>query len=289
MLAPLETIERVDLGDVTLHCAVAGEGPVAILAHGFPDDAGTFRDQVPALVLAGYRVVVPTMRGYAPSGVARSGRYDAAALGADLVGLADRFSPGAPARLVGHDWGAFAAFAATAQAPSRFSHLATIAVPHFRALARHLTSPAQLRRSWYMGLFQLPGVAEARLRARDFALVDELWRDWSPAYHPSADELGAVKDGIRDRVGPVLAYYRALTSARALFGEARRLVLSPVQIPAIHLHGEDDGCIGVECARGAEGFYRSSYTLSVIPGAGHFVQRERPEAVNAALLGLLAR
>src|SRR4051812_41167004 len=212
MLAALETHERIDLGDVTLDCAVTGEGPVAILAHGFPDDASTFRAQVPALAAAGYRVVVPTMRGYAPSGVARSGRYDTAALGDDLVGLADRFSPGAPARLVGHDWGAVAAFAAAARAPARFSHLATIAVPYMRAVARHLGSAAQLRRSWYMGLFQLPGVAEARLRARDFALVDELWRAWSPAYRPSPDELRAVKNGIRDRVGPVLAYYRAMAS-----------------------------------------------------------------------------
>src|SRR5271165_1925730 len=115
--------DRLELDDVTLSCSTAGEGPVVLALHGFPDDATTFRHQVPALVAAGYRVVCPTLRGYAPSGLSRSGRYDAEALGRDVLALANRFSPAAPVRLVGHDWGAIAAFAAAALAPARFSHI----------------------------------------------------------------------------------------------------------------------------------------------------------------------
>ena len=283
----METIERIHLTDVTLSCFVAGDGPLVIAAHGSPDGARTFAAQVPALVGAGYRVVLPTLRGYAPSGVSRSGRHDAAAAGEDLVALADHYSPGVPARLLGHDWGAFAAFAATTLAPSRFSHLATLALPHLRAVLPHFATAAQLRRSWYVGLFQIPSVAEAKLRAHDFALIDALWRDWSPSYRASADELRSVKDGIRDRVQPVLSYYRALRSLRAL--RRAHLLVAPTRVPAIHLHGAEDGCIGIACTRGAERFYESGYTFHRIEGAGHFLHKEKPAETNRLLLSFFSR
>lgn len=281
----METVERVTLSDVTLSCIVAGEGPVVIATHGFPDDARTFGAQLPALVRAGYRVVLPTLRGYSPSGVSRSGRHDAAAAGEDLLELADHYAPGMPVRLIGHDWGAVASFAATAMAPARFSHLATLAVPHLRAAMPYLGTAAQLRRSWYMGLFQLRGVAEARLRARDFELIDDLWRDWSPGYRASPEDLRSIKDGIRDRVGPVLSYYRALLSPRVLL--RARSLFAPTRVPAIHLHGADDGCFGVDSTTGSERFYDAPYALHRIEGAGHFLHRERPAEINALLLAFL--
>jgi pimeloyl-ACP methyl ester carboxylesterase len=122
---------------------------------------------------------MPSLRGYRPSGLARSGRHDALAAGEDAIHLARHFSPDAPVRIVGHDWGAVAAFAAVAFAPERFSHLVSMAVPHPAAFVRALSNPAQLRRSWYMGLFQVRGLAEARLAKDDLAFVDRLWRDWS--------------------------------------------------------------------------------------------------------------
>ena len=292
----MEERAQIDLGDVTLSCTITDEGregrerrerPLVIAAHGFPDDATTFREQVPALCAAGYRVAVPTMRGYAPSGLARSGRYDPEALGGDLIALADRLSPGAPVRIIGHDWGAIAGFAAVALAPGRVSHFASLAIPHLRAALPRFLSPAQLRRSWYIGLFQIPGVAEARLAADDLALIERLWRAWSPDYRPSADELTAVKDGIRDRIGPVLAYYRSLP--RFLAGPSRRLLLGRTQVPTLRLHGADDGCIGVETGRGEERCYEAETEIRPIAGAGHFLQRERPAEVNEALLSFFRR
>jgi pimeloyl-ACP methyl ester carboxylesterase len=282
-------VETVQLAGVSLACSVSGppDAPLTILTHGFPDDASTFRAQVPALVAAGFRCVTPTLRGYAPSGLAQGNCYDAAALGSDLVGLANHYSPHAKARLVGHDWGAVASFAATAIAPERFSHLVSLAVPHARALLAN-TSAAQLRRSWYMAFFQLPSIAEARLIRDNHAMIDELWRDWSPSYRASDEEMKRVKEAISGREHEVLAYYRALLSPRALVGDARKLLLAKTRVPALHLHGEDDGCVGVECAQGAERWYLDSYAMKRIAGAGHFLQREQPAEINAALLDFFA-
>ena len=100
-----------------------------------------------------------------------------------------------------------------------------------------------------MGLFQLPRLAERRLAARDFALVDRLWRDWSPSFAAPADELAAVKDALRGREREVLAYYRALFS-RATPSTARLLRRRP-RVPSLYVHGLDDGCIGVELTEGS--------------------------------------
>jgi pimeloyl-ACP methyl ester carboxylesterase len=280
----MNVTQSVDLDDVTLSCFVTGDGPLVLCAHGFPDDVRTFRHQVKPLVDRGFRVVCPTMRGYAPSGVARSGRYDAEVLGQDLCAFADRFSPNAPVRLVGHDWGAIAAYAATAIAPHRFSHVVTIAVPHIRSVAPRLLMPAQARRSWYIWMFQLRTIAELRLAENDLALVDRLWRDWSPSYTVAKEDLDRVKAGIATRMPEVLGYYRAFFSKTSLLGTPRRLLLTKTSVPALYLHGEEDGCVGVDLMEGSEKHFTAGVSLRRIEHAGHFVHLEKPDVVNPLLL-----
>jgi pimeloyl-ACP methyl ester carboxylesterase len=284
----MERAERVDLPDVRLSVQVHGEGPVVIAAHGFPDEPGTFRGQLPALTAAGYRVVVPAMRGYAPSGEARGGRYDLAALGGDLLALAERYSPRHPVRILGHDWGAAAGYAAAALAPARVSHLAALAVPHPRAFVGALMTSRQARRSWYMAFFQLRGVADAAVGARDLALIERLWREWSPGYAATAAEMEAVKAALRGRVGAALGYYRAMAGGLA-DGAARRALLAPTTVPTLRLHGADDGCVGVEVTAREARWHPGGFELGVIAGAGHFLQREKPDEVAARLVGFFAR
>jgi pimeloyl-ACP methyl ester carboxylesterase len=274
-------------GGVSLACLVAGprDGRVVLCAHGFPDCARSFRAQLPALIAAGFRVVAPTMRGYFPSDVPRDGRYDAAALADDLIALGAHYSPRAPVALVGHDWGAIAAYAAAARSPDAFSHVATIAVPHLRASSARFVHPRQLRRSWYIALFQMRGVAERRLRAGGLRLIDELWRAWSPGFTPPPEELDAIKSAIAPRVEAVLGYYRAIPTGA--FGDARRLLFARTRVRGLYVHGADDGCVGVELVRDVERGWQAGVRVHVLDRAGHFVHQERATEFNALLLDFL--
>jgi pimeloyl-ACP methyl ester carboxylesterase len=260
---------------------VDGEGDrVALLQHGFPDGPHGFRHQVAPLTARGYRVVRPFLRGYAPSSLA-DGRYGVERLAGDLLALTDHFSPRAPIVLVGHDWGAIAAYAACARAPERISHLCTAAVPHLRVAARRFLRPRQLRRSAYIGLFQFRGVAERLVARDDFRMIDRLWRAWSPGYRASAGELAIVKEAFRDpaHLRAALGFYRALRPARSLFRKTR--------VASLYLHGVDDGCVGVELADDVERAYAGPIRVVRMRGAGHFLQLEQPDAFNRELIAFL--
>jgi pimeloyl-ACP methyl ester carboxylesterase len=267
---------KVDAGTATLECLVDGEGPLMLMAHGFPDGPSTFRHQL----LPGYRVVRPWLRGYAPSSLARDGRYDVERLAADLLALGDHFSPHDPFVLVGHDWGAIAAYAAAAIAPQRLSRLVTIAVPHLRVAGRRFFSLRQMRRSWYMAFFQLRGLAEWRVRRHDFRFIDRLWRDWSPGHDPGS--LDDVKAGFRDpaHLSAVLGYYRSR------FPRTGPL-LEKTRVPALYVHGSDDGCVGIELSDGVERAYTAGVRVRRLSGAGHFAHLERPDAFNRELIDFL--
>lgn len=275
----------LDTGDTRIRYTLEGEGRVIICAHGFPDCERSFRLQVPALVSAGFCVVCPTMRAYAPSSPSRSRRYDSVALASDLIALADAVSPTAPVDLLGHDWGAVAAYAATHARPQRFRRLVTAAVPHLRVAAPRWLRPQQLRKSWYMGLFQLNGVAEKRVLNDDMALIDRLWRDWSPGYACPPEEMRRIKDAIRPHVGDVLAYYRALRKPRR---DGTTATMARTQVPAMYVHGIDDGCVGIEMTQGIARAYDAGLAVHHISGAGHFVHIEQPERFNELLLRFLA-
>lgn len=271
---------------MTLSCLVDGpaDGELVIAAHGFPDGPVTFDRLAEALGAAGYAVARPAMRGYAPSTPAPSTRYDASALGEDLLAIADALSPDRPVRLVGHDWGAVAAYAACALRPERVRAVVTMAVPHPRTALPRWLRPAQLRRSWYMGFFQLRGVAEAWLERDDLANVERLWRDWSPGYACPPERMEAVKAGMRGRLPEVLGYYRAMLVP----SRRGRILLAKTSVPALYLHGLDDGCIGAEMADGMARAFTRGLTVEHVSNAGHFLHLEQPARVHERILDFLA-
>ncbi len=276
---------------IDFRCLSAGEGPLVLVLHGFPDDPTSFRPLLGALAEAGYRAVAPWMRGYGPTGPSPDGDYSISALAADVIALIDALGAEA-ATLIGHDWGAISSYAATNLAPRRIRDLITLAIPPLPAFLRH-TRAAQLRRSAYIGLFQLPRIAERRLRQRDFALIDALWRAWSPGWTPPPERLEAVKETFRSpgTVDASLAYYRALRPRLGSVGpwrRSKRLALAKLRAPAMVVAGEQDGCVGpelfVDPARDSE----APVELHVLPGLGHFMHLEDPEVIHRLILRRLA-
>lgn len=278
---------------IVFHAVEAGTGPLVLCLHGFPDVPGGFAHQLPALAAAGFHAVAPAMRGYAPTGPAPDGRYDGAALAGDVLALLDALEA-EEAVLFGHDWGAAASYFAALTAPGRVRRLVTAAVPYgpqfFRALG---TDPAQQKRSWYMLLFQ-QGIAAHALAHDDFTLLERLWRDWSPGWAFTAADLEELKGVFREpgMVDGALGYYRqvigpALADPATLEAVAGAMSL-PLEVPAMVLHGADDGCIDVGLVEPMRQHFPRGLRVEIVPGAGHFVHRERPDVVNRLLLDFLA-
>jgi pimeloyl-ACP methyl ester carboxylesterase len=289
------TTRTITTATLAFHALEAGSGPLALCLHGFPDDARTWRHQMPALVDAGYHVVAPFMRGYAPTAQPADGRYDAMALGEDVAALLDALDA-RDAVVIGHDWGAAATYFGALLAAPRIRAIVTLAVPYGPAFFRALREDyAQQRRSWYMVFFQ-HRLADEALARDDFAFIERLWRDWSPGWTPPREALDAVKETFRrpGTVAAALGYYRA--SMGQVFDappEQLDAMLAgmgmPIAAPALYLHGADDGCIASELAGGMDAFFPAGLHTETVPGAGHFLHQERPDVVNRLVLEFLRR
>lgn len=272
------------------------DGPLALLLHGFPDTAHTWRHLLPRLAALGYRAVAPWMRGYAPTAPHDGRAVDGATLAADANALHRALGGGEDAVLVGHDWGAYAGYRAVAAAPERWSRLVTLAVPPDPALAGARRDPDQIRRSWYMAALKAPG-AERLVGRNDLALVERLWHDWSPGYD-AADDVEHVRSSLRspEALRSAVAYYRGLDLWRA--STPPRALVPPRS--TLYLHGSDDGCLGVRYAEASRRVLerpsrevlsdagQPASLVEVVPGAGHFLHLELPEVVNATIVGFLS-
>jgi pimeloyl-ACP methyl ester carboxylesterase len=269
-----------------------GDGPLALCFHGFPDSAHTWRHLLVELAGAGYRAVAPFQRGYAPTEVPADGLYQSGALSMDAIGLHEALGGGSDAVLIGHDWGAPTVYGAAAHEPDRWRAVVSMAVPPGGALgAAFLTNLSQVKRSWYMFLFQHP-LADLLVSANDLAFVDMLWSDWSPGFDAAA-ELELLKPSLRDAANlqAALGYYRARLGEGkkdpALDGVQAATEQVPPQ-PLLYLHGADDGCIGVEVAEAARGMVPDTVTVHIVDGAGHFLHLERPAEVNRRVVEFLS-
>jgi len=269
-----------------------GEGPLVLCLHGFPDSLRSFRHQLPALAAAGYRAVAPAMRGYAPTGAAPDGQYQTAALALDAVALIEALGYD-DAIVFGHDWGAVAAYGAAIAAPTRVRKLVTAAVPYgAQVSAAFMSSYDQQRRSWYMFFFQTP-FADVALAHDDYAFIERLWRDWSPGWRFPAEEMRQLKDVFRQPgvAAAALGYYRAMFNPAlqdpALATLQNRMMLEPIDVPALMLHGANDGCMGAELVEGMDAYFPRGLRTEIVPDTGHFLHQENPERVNALVLDFL--
>jgi pimeloyl-ACP methyl ester carboxylesterase len=276
----MEDLEQrtISANGLTFGYLAAGSAtaPLALCLHGFPDTAFTYRHLLPALADAGYRAVAPFMRGYAPTEVAPDGRYSVAALAEDANALHEALGGDGRAVLVGHDWGAAAAYPAAFSQPDRWSRVVTLAVPPPGALAGAFLSYDQLRKSWYMFFFQHP-LSDIAVPMNDLQFVARLWEDWSPGYD-AADDMARVREsiGATENLSAALGYYRAMfgsTPEPAPTGDLAQ--------PLLYLHGSTDGCMGADLAAQVP-------QSRIVEGAGHFLHLEKPDEVNRIIVEFLA-
>jgi pimeloyl-ACP methyl ester carboxylesterase len=285
----------LEANGLKFHAFDEGSGPVALCLHGFPDHARSFRDQFDPLTRAGFRAIAPTLRGYEPCSQPRDGDYNMVRMAEDVVAWIDQLEQ-ERVHLIGHDWGAIVGYAVAALAPERLHSLTTVAIPHIGRVQREgiRKVPSQLRNSWYVLFFQLPGLSDYIVERKNWAFIDKLWRDWSPGWSIPQDELELVKQTLAQPgvKRAALGYYRA--AARRSSEGARRsneLFEAKTQVPTLAVTGALDGCMDTRMHDVAmlEEDFPAGFEVVRIEGAGHFVHQEKPGEFNAHLIPWLER
>jgi len=258
------------------------DAPPVVCLHGFPNIPRTWDLLTEVLGRDGFRVIAPWLPGYAPSSLDEP--LDLLAVIGRLLTFIDELSPDVPVRLVGHDWGAFMAYGALSQRPERFRAAAILSIPHPLVLEENIGKfPRQLLRSSYMAFFQLPAVPERLIRARNFALIERLWKIWSPGFDPGTEYFDELKQCLRVSMPAPLSYYRSLRLPKVIRGLRALLRTDPIPVPTLYLHGERDGCMGVELIDGQERYFSALFETVRLTEAGHFLHLERPTEVNQAI------
>jgi len=272
-------------GGVNLHYVEAGQGPLVVLLHGFPAFWYDWREQIPALAAAGFRVVAPDMRGYnlsaKPRGVAA---YRTEVLARDVARLIS--ACGAErASVVGHDWGAGVAWSFAMLYPDLLERLAILNVPHPVTLRRGLKRLRQLRKSWYIFFFQLLWLPEALVRVRGYAFVRRaLERDpMRPgAYSPSDIALYVKALAQPGALTATINYYRALFR----YGPQAMRNLRRIEAPVLVIWGDHDRYLGRELAS-PDPVWVPNVRVEHLPNASHWVHVDDPQRVNELLVTFL--
>lgn len=268
---------------VRLHYVEAGEGPLVVLLHGFPEFWWSWRHQIPVLAEAGFRVVAVDMRGYGQSDAPPSWRdYRMETLAADVAGLIEALGE-ERAFVVGHDWGAAVAWMVATLHPERVARLAILNVPHPDTMLRTLRrSPRQLLHSWYMFFFQIPWLPEhlaGWLRRR---FLEAVYRDARPGAF-TAEDLARYEEALLDSPGGLkgpIDYYRA-----ALRQSPRRAqsLFRPIPAPVLVIWGAQDRFLSEPMAQ-PDPRWVPDVRVVKLPDASHWVQHDEPERVSTLLI-----
>jgi epoxide hydrolase 4 len=284
--------DYAQLGAVRLHYVERGEGDeLVLLLHGFPEFWYSWRHQLPVLGKR-YHVVAPDMRGYnlsdKPTGAKN---YQIELLIQDVIDLIHHFGK-EKAVIVAHDWGAGIAWALAQRHPEVVSKLVAMQVPPAAAWKENFTI-RQFLSSWYMFFFQLPRLPEWWASRNNFARIERMHRETSfrPGAFSDAD-IAAYKEALRQpgALTSALNYYRANVfrslvrggKSDAKTGDGR------IRVPTLFIYGELDVAVLPSTVRGLERFIDAPYRELRIADAGHWIQNEAVEEVNAALMEFLS-
>jgi len=274
-----------DLGDQRLHYVEAGEGPLVVLLHGFPEFWYGWRAQIAPLAAAGFRVVAPDTRGYnlssRPHDVAA---YNTAALAEDIHGLiAERGAE--TAMLAGHDWGGTLAWTLAMNHPEVVDRLAILNAAHPRKLSQGLHHPSQLRRSWYFFFFDVPDLPESVVHANNWHFLRHFLRDAHPALTPEETQHYIDAWSQPGASTGMINYYRSSVRIPPKQAEA---ALRPSQAPTLIIWGEADHYLGSDLAEPAHDDVPNLDRVERLDGASHWVHHDEAERVNQLLIDFFA-
>lgn len=275
--APPTRVHRPEQGHTTISANgtrlayfAAGDpkDPLIILLHGFPDTPHSWDPIRLALAADGYYVVSPFLRGYAPSQIPGEDDYAILTLGRDVLDLMTALGKH-QADIVGHDWGAMAAYSAAAQEPRRIRRLVTMTIPHPANIQPRLRDARRLRH--FLALKRRD--AARKFAADDYAGVDQLYARWSPTWRSTPADREPVKNTFAapGSLHGALGYYRDLSRA------ALDVVRAPTGVPALVIAGRFDATTPLDSFNNETAFTAGVRT-EVLP-TGHFPHRERPDLV----------
>ncbi len=275
-------IRFIDANGMRFEVLEQGEGDrLALCLHGFPEHAVSWRHQMPVLAALGYRVWAVNQRGYGrTTRPVRIRDYALPRLLRDVAALIDA-SGAASVVLIGHDWGAMVAWCFAAARIRPLRRLVIMNVPHplcFRAALRHWR---QLRRSWYVALFQVPLLPERLLAARGGAALRRMFAGLALPPEVLAVYAGQIAEP--GAATAMLNWYRALRIDRP----STASLAQTIEVPTLLVWGEQDVALDLICLDGTAR-YVPDLTLRRLPGVSHWVQQDAPAQVNRLLEEFLA-
>lgn len=279
--------DYAQIGGVRLHYVTAGEGEkLVVLLHGFPEFWYSWRNQIPVLSET-YTVVAPDLRGYNLSDKpANVSDYEIERIVDDILGLIRHFGH-ENAAIVGHDWGAAAAWMLAQNYPESVWKLCAMQVPPASVWRKNQTL-RQFLASWYMFFFQLPVLPELLLSANDYAALGKSFRKTAARPDVFTDEvIEEYRNSWREteKMTTPINYYRANVLKR-FFG--KQSTPGKIQVPTLFIYGEQEHAILPETVRGVAEAVNAPFSEFRIPDAAHWVQQEAGADVNEVLLDFLA-
>jgi len=274
------------VGEVTLHYVEAGEGPLVVLLHGFPEFSFAWRDQIGPLAAAGFRVVAPDLRGYNLSSKPKGIRaYSSAKLADDINGLIHALGHES-ATVVGHDWGGTVAWTLAMTRPEVVEKLAILDAAHPRKLQKRLFTPSQLRRSWYFFFFAIPWLPERIVRAKRFRFFQRFLRDARPTYTPEEMDRYVEAWSQPGALTAMIDYYRysVFTPPWQSWRSVR-----PISAPTLVIWGKQDRYLGPKLAEPDHELVPNLVGVERLPNASHWVHHDEAERVNQLLVDFFTR
>ncbi|MDT5204013.1 MAG: hypothetical protein QOD34_649 [Mycobacterium sp.] len=268
-----DVIHYVDANGLRFAYLEEGSGPLVLMLHGFPDTAHTWDYLRSRIAAKGYRAVSPFMRGYRPTAIPAHDA-DHETLARDALALIEALGA-SEAVVMGHDWGASAAYGAAALAPQRVTKLFVLAIPHPGALKPSLKKLWGVR---HFAAYKLPG-ASKRFARNDFAALPAIYRRWSPNWTPPPNEFDAVRACLADRASldAAFGYYRTLSPIPS--GSLKKRI----SVPTVVFAGLGDPVAEPADYRHAARMFTGDYIVEEVDG-GHFMHREHPDAFSERLL-----